>query len=465
MINMNIGGQLVSNQGGVKGMQLNFKLNQPGAAGMQDPQSPLQMRAAQAAARTSLDAEFELIHEENAMSNANLLSKLSYTVETGSESQDFANYIRAFSLDGEGFRSLNDYDVEGIVNTVAARYTALSEQISSGKFSDETKAKMQEELDRQLEAGLKDLGADFGTAAQGLFESLGMSNGGKDAGNALVEFVKQKKDEFLNFLSTSEGKEYLKQAQAESPDVKLNSDDNALAKVLLRHEAQVRLDKKKTEEENALAAAKEAEKTGKLPEKKDIEEADKKGSTTFSMADLKSLGKLQSALSSFVNDDTSITEEQLGYQMGLTYVKAQEVLKNNGASSYMTELFDKNFENFVDSKVKSFNEVLKAKQEEAEELSGTSAEAYKEFSTKNVMDAFNATRGVYNATGNASDAVVNGFEIVKESFLANQASNANTIRYKNDSFFSSFYNGDKDNQAYDMGLSTFRRYHNNINRV
>lgn len=480
MLNLNVGGQILSgktNSG--YGFNLNVKVNQNASlASVQKLPSNLQAQKAAASSRTSVDKIFENLYEENSMGNVNLLSKLSYKVETNGDSDDFANYIRAFALDGSMMKNLSDYDAEGIVTTIAAKYASLSHQIEEGNFSESSKQKMQQELDLQLEAGLKDLADYYGDSASSLFDSLGISSQKNEIGKALTEFVHEKKDEMLAFMKSDEGKEYLKKAQLKDEKNNFLFDDVALTKALVYHAAEQKDEQEKLKEAQAqeqakLKAANAADGTATTKESSTVLNLKKADANTeaqntnasFTLNDLNSLGKLQSTLSSFVTEDKSKSEEELGYQLSLTMIKGQEILKQNGASDYLSNLFTKNFENFVDGKVKDINEYLKDKQKDAEEFSTSNPEAYKEFDTKVVLNAFKATTSVYELTGNAKDAMVNGFDLVKNSFEQNQQLNGSVIRYQNDNFFSNFFHTNKDQDAYNMGMSTFRRYYNELGRI
>lgn len=482
MLTLNVGGQIIAgktNSTYPQGININFKVNQQAnLASVQDLPANLQAQKGSVSTRTSIDKIFDNLYEENAMSNVNLLSKLSYKVETNSESEDFANYIRAFALQGSNLKSLSDYDVEGLVTTIAAKYASLSHQIEKGNFSDSSKQKMQQELDLQLETGLKDLAANYGESAATLFESLGISNQKNEIGNTLIDFVHQKKDEMLSFINSDEGKQYLEKAQLKAEDSNFLFDDVALTKALVYHAAEQKDEQEKLEQEQAQEQAKINSQTAQALNKatsstaiasKDNtqvngkDESPKTSANGFTLNDLNSLGKLQSNLSNFVNADNSKSEEELGYQLGLTMVKSQEILKENKASDYLTNLFTQNFDNFVEGKVKDINDYLKDKQKDAEEFSNSNPDAYREFDSKVVLSAFQATTSAYYLTGSVNDALVNGFDAVKNIFTQNQQANGSVIRYSTDNFFNSFYQN-KDQEAYDMGMSTFRRYYNALNR-
>lgn len=474
MLNLNLGGALRSQSPEPSvGFKLNVKVNHATTLSPEKNSAPGVAKGAATASRSSVDRIFEDLFEDNALGKVNMLSKLSYKVETGEGSDDFANYIKAFALDGAGFKQLSDYDAQGMVTTIAAKYTALSQQIDEGLFADGTKQKMHEELERQLQAGLEDLAQYYGDSASTLFQSLGIEGQKDQLGKSLTDLVLQKKDEMLAFVNSEAGKEYLKQAQLKDEGHNFAFDDVALTKALIYHEAEnIHQQELEKEQQASAQAAKQAHGVAK-PQDKSANQAlgvvDTKSQTesadSFTLQDLKALGKLQSTLSNFVNDDKSKSEEELGYQLGLTKAKGQAILQQAGASSYLSELFNSNFDNFINSKVKDINEHLKDKQKEAADLSVNAEEAYKEFNLNAVMDAFKATTSVYETTGSLNDTVVNGFELVKNSFLQQQQLNGTTMRYKNDSFFSSFYHTDKDNNAYDMGMSTFRRYHNTMSRL
>ena len=100
MLNLNVGGQILSgktNSG--YGFNLNVKVNQNASlASVQELPSNLQAQKAAASSRTSVDKIFENLYEDNSMGNVNLLSKLSYKVETNGDSEDFANYILNFVI-------------------------------------------------------------------------------------------------------------------------------------------------------------------------------------------------------------------------------------------------------------------------------------------------------------------------------------------------------------------------------
>lgn len=474
MLNLNVGGHPLSSQNNsTYGFNLNVKVNKSAnLSSVQELPGNLQAQKGQLGSRGSIDKIFENLYEENSMSDVNLLSKLSYKVETNGESEDFGNYIRAFALDGGMMKNLSDYDAEGIVTTIAAKYASLSHQIEEGNFSSDSKQKMQEELDRQLQSGLSDLADYYGDSAATLFDSLGMSGQKNEIGKALTDFVHQKKDEMLTFMKSDEGKQYLQKAQLKAEDKNFLFDDVALTKALVYHAAEQKDEQEKIKEEQEAqklkenAQAQEADGTKPTIKLNKAQEPSKsETNNSFTLNDLNSLGKLQSTLSSFVNEDKSKSEEELGYQLGLTKIKGQEVLNKSGASDHLKELFNSNFDNFVNGKVKDINEHLKEKQKEADEFSTSNPEAYKEFDTKVVLEAFKSTTSVYELTGNAKDAMVNGFDSVKNLFIQNQQNNGSVIRYQNNSFFNSFYNNNKDQEAYDMGMSTFRRYYNELGRI
>lgn len=472
MLNLNIAGAS-STAAPSSGIKFNFAINRSAQNAEASATSPSAKLANLAAKNTSsaVDRKFDALYEENAYSDFEMIKYLGSQNE--GEKDVFANYILSFAMNESGEnKSLSEFDVEGIVNTIGAKYASLAYEIENGDYPN--KDELLAELDKQYEKGVEELSKYYSESAGTLFNALGTQGEIKNLGSTLTDLINEQKDKYLEFVKSDEGKAYIKKAQDGDSENNLLKSDIALTKVLLTHEAEQRVAEEKDAEEKAKLEAINAAKQSVLGQsieakqvandKGDGNEVKDAAPKTFTLADLQSLGKLQSTLSSFLTEDANVTEEEVGYQLGLTYAKAQEVMTQGGASSYLTSLFNDNFDNFVDNKVKSLNASLKEKQEKADELSNTSADAYKELSTSTILDIFNATKNVYETTGSADEAVISGYELANKSFQLNVQNNGSVQRYKNDTFFSSFYNTDKTNNAYDMGMSNYRRYTNIMHR-
>lgn len=426
--------------------------------------------AISASRSSSVEDMFESLVDTNGVSNIQLLDKLG-----GKEDlKAFQNYIERFSINDSGqLKSLSEYNVKGMVNTIAAKYTSLSYQIENGNYSDAEKAEMQKRLDEQLGDGLDTLAERFGSSASELFANLGLGDSQKKtAGQSLVELVKQYKDEFTAFMDSDEGKEFIETALKENPD--LLTDDVALTEAILYNKAERLVEDEKAKAKEAeVQAAKDAAKTaaGQDVTQSTIKTEDEEGEGTavksnlFTLEDLSSLGELQSSFNTFLNDNLNKSEEEIGYQLGLTYVKGQEILKEHGASELLTKMYTSNFDNFIESKLKSINTRLEDKQESAEETSSNAdPNSYKSLDTALIKQTYNSVVNYYNATGSAMDAMISGFEDAKNSFLNNQA-NSSAVRYTVGSkFFDNFYTtqkgSGKSNSAdmYSIGMSYYKRY-------
>lgn len=440
---------------------LNIKVKQPGA---EQANASSAASVARSSNSISVRQKYESIVDTNGVSNITLLDKLGKQEDT----LVFQNYIERFSINDQGqLKSLDEYNVEGMVNTIAAKYTSLSYQIENGDYSDDEKAMMQKRLDDQLEEGLETLSERFGGSASELFNNLGLGDAEKKrVGQSLTELVKQYKDEFTSFIKSDEGKAFLDKALAENPD--LMTDDVALTDAILYNKAERLVEEEKTKVKEAEAqAAKDAAKaaagkavTDVIQKDEEQEEDSAVKTNLFSLNDLKSLGDLQSSFSTFLNDNLNKSEEEIGYQLGLTYVKGLETLKENGASELLTDMFTSNFDNFVDSKLKSFNDRLEEKQESASETSSSAdPSSYSRLNESVVKQNFNNVVSYYNATGSAMDAMISGFESAQASFLNNQT-NSTAVRYQVGSkFFDNFYTAEKSTaNTYSIGMSYYKRY-------
>lgn len=424
---------------------------------------------------------YEELYNNNRLIDINFLNSITKNIQSGQEDTSFADYIRAYSMDNSGNdKALSDMNVEGMVNTIGAMYASLSYQIENGNYSSQEKQKMQESLDSQLEAGIKDLADNFGQKADKLFSALGLDSETQNVTQSLTDLINNYKDKYKDFLNSEEGQDFIKNAQeqamakgTEKDAEKLMQSGVALAQALLKNEAEVRLKDEENFQEELLKAQKTANKTGNLSEVNKLQEAKAasikklEGSTDnngFTLSDLSTIGKLQKDLNSFLNKDSDKSEEEIGYQLGLIYIKAQEDLTKGGASSRLTEMFNNNFDHFIDSTVNDINKTLEAKQDKADEFSNNtnpSSTAYNSLNVTTIMESFNNTVGVYNNTGNTTESVIQGFELAKNSYKANQNVNA-AIRYTvGNNFFETFYNNNqKVNGNYNQGISNFRLYTN-----
>lgn len=447
--------------------------------------------SAAAAASKSNSAKVDDIYEEisdtNGMSNFSLLKSLSEE-----DSNLFQGYIQRFAYDENGnLKSLDKYDVKGMVNTIGAKYAALSYQIENGEYSNAEKAEMQKRLDTQLEEGLEGLSKSFvdsGTELFSdlpsdnvvqlkttLFDALGMGDGAKSKiKDSLIAIVKEHKDEFVSFLDSEEGQEFLKQAEKDNPDIL--TDDVALTEAILYNKAErLVAEAEAKEEEEKLQASKSALKSAqdqnatdvKTQETEDTEQSQSKSSQQlYTLEDLSSFGELQSNLNTFLKTNLNKSEEEIGYQLGLTFIKSQDILAKHGASELFTKQFKSGFDDFMDDSLNQFNKALEAKQKDAEETSSNAdPNSYKRLDLSVVNQTFNGVVSYYNATGSTMEAVLSGFEMAKNSFLINQANNPNTVRYEVGSkFFDNFYNPQKGTSksigAYDLsnGMSYYKRY-------
>lgn len=413
---------------------------------------------------------YDKISDTNGVSNIQLLDKLG-----GKEDlKVFQNYIERFSINDSGqLKSLSEYDVEGMVNTIAAKYASLSYQIENGEYSTAEKQEMQKRLDQQLEDGLETLGERFSGSASDLFSNLGLGESEqKRVSQSLTEYVKQYKDEFTEFLNSDEGEEFLKQAQADNPE--LLTDDVALTEAVLYNKAERLVEEEKAKEQDAkVQAAKDAAKAANGQDVTTTQKTDEEDEDTssvqrnlFTLEDLSCLGDLQTSFNTFLNENLNKSEEEIGYQVGLTYVKGQEILKESGASEFMTKLYNSNFDNFLESKIKSLNSRLEDKQAAAEETSSSAnANSYKRLDESVIKQTFNSVVNYYNTTGSALDAMVSGFEFAQSSFQTNQANNSSVIRYQvGSNFFNNFYNAQKGSgkggsaDMYSIGMSYYKRY-------
>lgn len=417
-----------------------------------------QLRSSAQGSKASIDREFENLYETNVLSNNSILKSL----KNDEDSSLFQEYIAAFAYDDSGnAKDLSNYEIEGVINTIGATYAALTYQIENGNYSNKDKETMLSSLERQFEQGVADLTDSFGASASSLFSSLGVDAETKNVAQSLTDLITEQKDHYLEFINSDEGKKYIAEAQnssniaanaAASSDgsasVNLLTDDGALTQAILRHEAESRVEAK----EDATAAAKETE--AKADETTKVANAN-----AFTLDDLEVLGELQSSLTTFFNQNGNKSEEEIGYQLGLTYIKAQEIMTQGNASSHLSSLFNSNFDNFVDSSIDAINKSLKQKQAKADEFENTNENAYKSLDESTIQNIYNQTISAYQNTGSTTDAVINGFEMANSSFIQNQALNSSTIRYSvGDGFFDNFYHSDKNRNGYSNGMSTFRRY-------
>lgn len=434
--------------------------------------SPTSAAASQGKTTSSrVEKMYEELVDTNGLSNKSLLEGLGQE----EDNKVFQGYIERFTLNDSGeLKSMSEYNVKGMVNTIAAKYAALSKQIEDGNYSDAEKAEMQKRLDTQLEDGLKTLSERFVGSGVDLFNALDMGKGDQvTVKESLVELVKQYKDEFNAFLDSDEGKAFLEQAQKDNPDVDLLTDDVALTNALLYNKAERLVAEEKAKEEEAkVQASKDAVKTAngqdvtKTADDEESEETSKVGKQLFTLEDLSSFGELQTNLSTFLNSNVNKSEEEIGYQLGLTYVKAQEIMKEYGASEFLTKTFNSGFDTFVENTIKTFNDTLDEKQETAEETSSNAdPNSYKRLDESVINSTFNSVVSYYNATGSAMDAMVSGFEFAQNSFLNNQANNPSTVRYNVGSqFFDNFYTTPKgsgkgnSSDMYSIGISYYKRY-------
>lgn len=420
-----------------------------------------------------VEDKYEQISEANGVSNMELLKTLGAKDDT----KTFQNYIERFTISDRGdLKTLKEYDVEGIANTIAAKYASLSYQIENGDYSAEEKQTMQKRLDEQLEDGLGTLSERFNLSASDLFTDLGFTESDeKNVAQSLSEIVKQYKDEFTSFLNSDEGKAFLEQAQAENPDTDLMTSDVALTDALLYNKAQRLVDEEKAAEDEAkVQAAKDAAKAanGQAVDSTTKTEEDEESESSslnpnlFTLEDLSSFADLQSTFNTFLKDNLNTSEEEMGYQMGLTYVKSQEILKEYGVSDNLAKKFESGFDDFVESTIKDFNTRLEDKQETAEETSSSAdPNSYKKLDESTIKQSMNAVINYYNATGSAMDAMVSGFEFAQSSFMTNQANNSSVVRYQVGSqFFNNFYNAQKGSgkansaDMYSIGMSYYKRY-------
>lgn len=433
---------------------------------------------ASAAKTKTISSRVEDMYEELYAESRNSEISILETLGKEEDLKPFQGFIESYSLSDTGeLKSLSEYDVKGMVNTIAAKFASLSKQIEEGNYSDAEKAEMQKRLETQLEDGLKTLSDRFASSGTDLFSALGMADGDKaKVKDSLTELVKQYTEEYSAFLDSDEGKAFLEQAQTDNPDVDLLTDDVALTKALLLNKAETLVaEEDKKAEEAKTKAAKEAAKTAgtqptdviqKTEEEEEAEESSKVGQQLFTLEDLSSMGELQTTLSTFLNSNVNKSEEEIGYQLGLTYVKAQEILKEKGTSELFTKTFNAGFDKFVESTIKSFNETLDSKQEAAEETSeNANPNSYKRLDEATINKTFNSVVSYYNATGSAMDAMISGFEFAKDSFAVSQANNGSTVRYSVGSkFFDNFYTAEKgsgkSNSAdmYSIGMSYYKRY-------
>lgn len=470
-----------------QGLHLNPKINNSvhvaeansvSTLGLQNQENSAVKRIENPASASTI---YEELYNNNRLIDINFLNSMTENMRSGEEDTSFADYIRAYSMDNSGNdKALSDMNVEGMVNTIGAMYASLSYQIENGEYSSQDKQKLQESLDSQLEAGIKDLAENFGQKADQLFSALGLESESQNVTQSLTDLINNYKDKYQKFLDSEEGQDFIKNAQeqakaqgTEKDAEKLMQSGVALAQALLKNESEVRLKDEENYQDDLLKAQKDANKTGDLSAVNKLQEAraaslkELEGSTDnngFTLSDLSTIGKLQKDLTSFMHNDSDKSEEEIGYQLGLTYIKAQEDLAKGGASSRLTELFNNNFDHFIDSAVDDINKTLEAKQDKADEFSNNTnsgSKAYNSLDVDTIMENFNNTVGVYKNTGNTTESVIQGFELAQNSYKANQNVNA-SIRYTvGNNFFETFYNNNqKVNGSYTQGISNFRLYTN-----
>ena len=92
------------------------------------------------------------------------------------------------------------------------------------------------------------------------------------------------------------------------------------------------------------------------------DEADADAPLELSLTDLQLLGKIPSILNMFANEDYNKSEEELGYQLGLTYIKCQELLEQEGASPILQELLEQQFVYLVHERITAVNARLQQQQ-------------------------------------------------------------------------------------------------------
>lgn len=407
---------------------------------------------------SAVQKEYDSIFAKNGYTNQDLLEKL----ENDTDGTPFADFIASYGSSEFGAKTLKEYNFDGMVQTIAAKYAALSNEIQNGNVAN--KDELQQRLDSQLEQGLSQLSEKLGESASSLLSKLGMDKESANLGQSLTDLIKEQKDKYVEFLNSDEGKKYLEDYAKGNDDIDLENSDTDLTAAILMHEAETRV-----KEKQEAQKAQEEEKINPL--KKDDEEDSKKETKTdptvtdtgkFTLQDLQSLASIEDALSSFLKEDNTKTEEEMGYQLGLTYVKAKDKLTANGASAHLTNLFETGFDNFVNDKIKTYNDALKDKQKDVEENHTGDASAYASLDTSKIMSVYQNTVSVYKQTGSLDETLVSGFEFAKDSFTQSKQS-SNATRYTADNnFFNSFYASDKHNNnngnMYGIGVPGYVSY-------
>lgn len=516
--------------------------------------------------KEAVDHEFNSLFAPNSFTNLNILSSLTNDEGKEPNSSIFKDFVRCYTEGEEGDKSLGEYDIEGIIHTVGARYAALRYEIYNGDFKDQDA--LVANIRSQFHEGVNFLSEKFAAGASQLFTKLGATEELENVAKSVQDIANFQKTQYVIFTNSHVGEAYLDKL-TRSEGFNFLTSDMDLTTAILRHEATLRAMANESADANAASSghtsfvttasgdslsfikaisnlSKEQGASGsfvntqaqnklhandnvyihelhlndvKVRTPKDPSELANEAATAFKrniqgedvgvevvedhnnenevetaqasstffktlqenfqekvtnydIADLKNLSKLQSSFATFLNEDSNKSEAEIGFQLGLTLVKGLEGLKHgNAQEGRLGEVFITNFTNVIDGTIEAVNSKLSTEQESSytniisddNEL----LDPYAFLSKDEVYNVFEKTADAYLATGSANDAVVNGFDAAKESFINYSSAHENLARnVSGRKFFVSFYQNNKGSaNMYGIGQSVYHKYTFAINRI
>lgn len=384
---------------------------------------------------------------------SNLAKKLN-TVKVGLKvgANLFSNLIQSYSLNLDGsVKDLKDFDVKQMVEDISTGYLYLTNSIKNDKtLSDSEKQNQLASLELQLNEGISEFSDNFAIQADSFLQKFGISNSGSEIIDSIYSAVQDQITTYSNIINP-DNSDLISQIASENNLDITNFDDFNQALNLCIESFNEEQQEEQTSQDNQNSNA-----TVKTDELSNSQE-----SQLYNLNDLQALSTIAKNLGQVPKPNLNSSEEQIAFTYAMENLIINQVMDNGNVSEDLNKQINAGFKNYMNDGIKQQNTLLQNKQKTVEEYSSSNVNHYSNLNTSTINSIYTTIVNNSANTGNNSNGIENmieGFEIAKQSFMQNQSSKSNLVRYSiGADFFNNFYQNN--NSSYNV-RSSFKIYAN-----
>lgn len=384
---------------------------------------------------------------------SNLAKKLN-TVKVGLKvgANLFSNLIQSYSLNLDGsVKDLKDFDVKQMVEDISTGYLYLTNSIKNDKtLSDSEKQNQLASLELQLNEGISEFSDNFAIQADSFLQKFGISNSGSEIIDSIYSAVQDQITNYSNIINPDNSDLISQIASEHNLDI-TNFDDFNQALNLCVESFNEEQQDEQTSQDNQNSNA-----TANTDELSNSQE-----SQLYNLNDLQALSTIAKNLGQVPKPNLNSSEEQIAFTYAMENLIINQVMDNGNVSEDLNKQINAGFKNYMNDGIKQQNTLLQNKQKTVEEYSSSNVNHYSNLNTSTINSIYTTIVNNSASTGNNSNGIENmieGFEIAKQSFMQNQSSKSNLVRYSiGADFFNNFYQNN--NSSYNI-RSSFKIYAN-----